>query len=69
MTYPYKFVLASIMGERDGMAMELHGSDGRVLAEVFEDDQTKARTVSFYTSDPIPLRDIELLLDAARRDL
>lgn len=69
MTYPHKFVLASFVGSRDGMALELHHPDGHVLAEVFEDDRTKVRTVSFYTTDPVPLEDVEELIDRARRHL
>jgi len=42
----YKLVLASSVGERDGLGLELARDDGVCVAEVFEDDETGLRTVS-----------------------
>jgi hypothetical protein len=79
----YRHVLASVVGDRDGMSFELWTSTeadlvtGRPspaqgdqwLAEVFEDDETKARTLTVFTDQPIPLAIFESFLSAARRDL
>jgi len=65
----YKLVLASSVGQRDGMALELAEPNGERVAEVFEDDKTRQRTVKFYTLDPVPLDAIEWLLERAQTDL
>ncbi|MGC4173857.1 hypothetical protein [Demequina sp.] len=64
----YKLLLASAVGERDGMAVELAVESGERLAEVFEDDLTKERTVTFFTVEAVPLAVVEwFLTEAARR--
>ncbi len=64
----YKLFLVSAVGERDGMALELASESGEQVAEVFEDDVTKQRTVAFFTAEPVPLPVVEwLLAEAARR--
>ena len=65
----YQLVLASSVGSRDGMALELAHPNGERVAEVFEDDETKERTVRFYTLESVPLEAIEWLLERARSDL
>jgi hypothetical protein len=64
----YMLILAS-SSSPDGMALELERADGEQVAEVFEDDVTKARTVKFYTDQPVPLEAIEWLLERARVSL
>ena len=55
------------MGERDGMAIELDHDDGRPVAEVFENEDTRQRTVNVFEKD-VPLEAIEwLLLQAPAR--
>ena len=61
----YKLLLVSVVGERDGMALELADSTGEQVAEVFEDDLTKERTVAFFTDRPVPLPVVEWLLAEA----
>lgn len=65
----YRLVLASSVGDRDGMALELSRESGEWLAEVFEDEQTGSRSVSFFTNDPIPLPLLEWLLAEASKQL
>ena len=63
----YRLIIASYVGERDGMAMELDHDDGRQVAEVFEDEETRQRTVNLFEKD-VPLEAIEwLLAEAAAR--
>jgi hypothetical protein len=64
----YRLILASSTSP-DGMALELDSADGEQVAEVFEDDSTKKRTVKFYTDQPVPLEAIEWLLERARKSL
>lgn len=64
----YTLLLVSAVGERDGMALELAAESGGQVAEVFEDDQTKQRAITFFTAEPLPVPVVEwLLADAARR--
>jgi hypothetical protein len=44
----YRTVLASSVGERDGMSLELTLPDGEVVAEVFEEEETGERTVTLF---------------------
>lgn len=64
----FRLLLASSVGERDGMAMELVRDDGTRVAEVFEDDDTGKRTVTVFEGDA-PLDAIEWLLLEARARL
>lgn len=62
----YQYVLASFVGERDGMALELHDADHRCIAEVFEDDATGACSLSIIDGASIPTdRICDLLAQAA----
>jgi predicted regulator of amino acid metabolism with ACT domain len=64
----YKLLLVSAVGQRDGMAIELATEAGERIAEVFEDDVTRERTITFFTEKPVPLSVIEWLLrEAASR--
>lgn len=65
----YNLQLASSVGERDGFGVELVTSSGEVVAEVFQDDLTGERTVSFFTDSPVPLPAIERLIERARTTL
>ena len=49
------------MGEREDMATEFDHDDGRPVAEVFENDDTRQRTVNVFEKD-VPLEAIEWLL-------
>jgi hypothetical protein len=64
----YSLILMSVVGERDGMALELDEESGEQVAEVFLDDETGARSVRFFNDQPVPLEAVEwLLAEAARR--
>lgn len=65
----YRLLLVSAVGERDGMALELSRENGDQVAEVFEDDETRARTVTFFTGEPVPVEAVEWLLSEAARQL
>jgi len=65
----HRLMLVSYVGERDGMALELADEAGEPLAEVFEDDATKERTVEFFATSPLPLAEVRWLLDEAERRL
>jgi len=64
----FHLVLASSVGIRDGMALELSRVDGPCVAEVFEDSDTLQRTVTLFEPG-VPLDAIEWLLEEARRGL
>lgn len=64
----YHLILASSVGNRDGMGLELHRDTGECIAEVFEDDATGTRTVTLFESD-VPLDALEWLLERARTRL
>lgn len=53
----YSFFLASFVGERDGMAVELRDSNDEVVAEVFEDDESGVCMFAMPdgVSVPVPL--------------
>jgi hypothetical protein len=62
-----RLILASSVGDRDGMALELTTDNGRRLAEVFQEDGSGRRTVTVFEPD-VPLEAIEwLLAEAASR--
>jgi len=65
----YRLLLVSAVGPREGMALELDTVDGEQIAEVFEDEGTKERTVTFFVDRPVPLEAVEWLLDRARTEL
>ena len=65
----YRLVLASSVGERDGMALELTRDDGERVAEVFEDDETGARTFTVFGEQQVPFAAIEWLMAEARTRL
>lgn len=64
----FHLILASSVGNRDGMALELRHADGSWVAEVFEDDETKCRTVTLFEAS-VPLEALEWLLSEAKRRL
>lgn len=64
----YSFVLASVVGERDGMALELRDSSGEVVAEVFEADATGACTFSMQSGASVPVAFVSALLDRAAKE-
>ncbi|MGL5823552.1 MAG: hypothetical protein ACRCYU_01625 [Nocardioides sp.] len=65
----YRLLLVSVVGERDGMALELSHDSGEQLAEVFEDGESHARTFTVFTDQPVPLAAVEWLLAEASRRL
>lgn len=65
----YRLILASAVGERDGMALELDSDDGEQIAEVFEEEETRIRTFSLFVEHSVPVEAIEWLIDEARRRL
>lgn len=65
----YRFVLASEVGDRDGMLVELHRREPlEQIAEVFEDHDTGALTFTADRCQAVPLPVIEELLQRARRE-
>lgn len=70
MNEKYRLVLASDVGTRDGMGLELvDAASGVRLAEVFQDDTTGERTVRTFQERPIPVADFEWFLSEAREQL
>lgn len=65
----YSLRLVSYVGERDGMALELADPDGEQVAEVFEDEATRERSVTVYAPEPVPLALMEWLIERAREKL
>ena len=66
----YRLMLASSVGERSGIALELTRDEGgEPVAEVFEDDDTGMRTFTAFSDQPVPLAAIEWLLTEARARL
>lgn len=65
----YRLLLVSSVGDRDGMSIELDTDDGEQVAEVFEDSDTRQRTVRFFVTSPVPIEAVEWLLSAAASDL
>jgi hypothetical protein len=64
----YRLILASSVGDRDGMGLELTLEDGTRISEVFEDEATGRRTVNMFERD-VPLEAVEWLLAEARARL
>lgn len=69
MTNEFRLVLASSVGQRDGIALELVREGGERVAEVFEDEATKRRTFAAFTLDSVPLEAIDWLIETARTRL
>ena len=51
----YGLILASSVGERDGMALELTKVDGERVAEVFQDSVDGARTFTVFGEQQVPI--------------
>lgn len=51
----YGLILASSVGERDGMAMERTKVDGEPVAEVFQYGETGARTFTVFGEQQVPI--------------
>lgn len=64
----YSLILASYVGRRDGMALELTRQGGTVVAAVYEDDSTHRRTVSMFEPE-VPLEAMEWLISSAKTSL
>ena len=69
MTLGFSLILASYVGHRDGMALELKDADGEQVAEVFEDHGTGVRTLTVFGEQQVPIAAIEWLLSEARARL
>jgi hypothetical protein len=65
----YQVVISSSVGSRDGMSLELVGADGERVAEVFEDDDTGARSFTVFGERQVPPEVIEWFLGEARTRL
>lgn len=68
-TNAYRLRIASSVGARDGIALELIARDasGEVIAEVFHDDVSGAMTFAMFHDTAIPLGVLEWFLEEARR--
>ena len=65
----YRMILASEMGKRDGMLVEIRTTDPvRRIAEVFEDDETGELTFTSFVTEGVPLEAIEDLLALAHKE-
>jgi hypothetical protein len=64
----YHLVLASAVGEREGIGLELTRVDGGCAAEVFEDGDTGSRVVNVFDQN-VPVEAIEWLLAEAKARL
>lgn len=64
----YRLLLASSVGHRDGMALELGLEDGTQVAEVFNDDDTGRRVVNLFAEN-VPVEAIAWLLSEAEAQL
>ncbi|GAA3600919.1 hypothetical protein GCM10022223_15740 [Kineosporia mesophila] len=69
----YSVVMASDVGDRDGIGLELEDvapAPGRGLVmEVFRDDDSGMSTLRCFTSDPLPLELVERFLAQAQESL
>ena len=61
----YRLVLVSAVRHRDGMALELDLDSGEQVAVVFEDEDSRLRTVIFFSDKPVPLDVVEWFLSEA----
>jgi hypothetical protein len=61
----YQLLLASSVGERDGLGLELSTEGGYLLAEVFRDDVTGQFTFASFDETPLPLEALRWFLDVA----
>ncbi|NIK58275.1 hypothetical protein [Kribbella shirazensis] len=68
MSAGYSLILASSVGERDGIGLEPTRVDGGCAAEVFEDADTGNRVVNVFDKN-VPVEAIEWLLAEARARL
>lgn len=64
----FHLILASSVGERDGMGLELTNDAGECVAEVFQDDINDTRTFTVFGEQRLPIA-IEWLLAEARTRL
>lgn len=62
----YKILLVSSVGERDGVSVELALEDGTLIAEVFENEDGGARTVTLFRGE-IPLDVLEWFFKGPRK--
>jgi hypothetical protein len=65
----FRLIIASSVGVRDGMALELTRADGERIAEVFEDGETAARTFTVFEERQVPVEVVEWFLAEARTRL
>lgn len=61
----FHLILASSVGARDGMGLELTNEAGERVAEVFQNDINGARTFNMFGKQPVPVDVIEWLLTEA----
>jgi hypothetical protein len=69
MNSDFHLLLSSSVGLRDGMSLELIGFDGERVAEVFEDDETGARSFTAFGERRVPPEVVEWFLSEARNRL
>ena len=61
----YHLILASSVGERDGMALELtRDLDGERIAEVFQEDETGIRIFALFVFEPLPLEILRWFIES-----
>lgn len=67
-TSTYRLQVASSVGERDGLGLELLSREGtgEVIAEVFHDDLSGEMTFTSFDDNTIPLAVLEWFLEKAR---
>lgn len=62
-----KVIVASDVGERDGIGVEIYLGD-EILVEVFRDDTQKSREVTLYKND-LPLEVVEQAISIFRKEI
>jgi len=62
-----KYLVASNVGGRDGIGLEVYVNDEMVI-EIFRDDESKLRTVSVYKNE-IPLELLEQAVQEFKRKI
>ncbi len=64
----YRLLLVSAVGERDGMSLELVRDSGERVAEIFEEEASGERSLTVFSTAPIPIGVAEwFIAEAARR--
>ncbi|WP_062303818.1 hypothetical protein [Demequina subtropica] len=67
--HSYSLVFASFVGERDGVALELHDDFGEVVAEVFQPDGSQRGEFRMAHDAAMPFEVVEWFLAQSKAHL